>query len=104
MRADTLNRQLEAAARQAMDNPRLIRIEHETQRLLVWQRMAAMREAFVREYEVRMQTREATLLNVLMRFADDRRRRELNTAIGYVIGVIPYDRSLNQWAPPSSAQ
>jgi len=100
IRADTLYRQLESAARKAMENPRLVRIEHATERLLVWQRLFTMRDVLVREYEAHTGARGASLLNVLMSFASDRRRRQLSGAVGYAIGVIPFDRSLNRWTPP----
>lgn len=98
-RPDTLSRQLERLAREAMDQPRMIRIDHEKQRLLIGLPIAERREAFLASYSKLTGAGSPTLLNALLQMCGGMRRDWLNTAVGYKQGVIPFDRKLNRWAP-----
>jgi hypothetical protein len=98
-RRDTIERTLGKLARSAMDNPRLVRIDHQGQRLVVGLPVVDQREAFLLYYRQLSGVRRPTLLNVLLHMAGDVRREWLNTAVGYKEATIPFDRSLNRWPP-----
>lgn len=90
---DTL-RQL---ARRAMNNHRMVTIDHEYQRLLLSVDLATRRQAFIAYYRAQTGAGQATMLNVVLHFAGRVRRQWLNTAVGYAEGLIPFDRRLNSW-------
>jgi hypothetical protein len=99
LRADTLTRQLERLAREALDQPRLLQIDHQNQKLLVGLPIAERREAFLAYVGKLTGAPSPTLLSALLQMADGVRREWLNTAVGYKEGVIPFDRGLNRWTP-----
>jgi hypothetical protein len=96
-RADTMTRQLEEAARLAMDDPRMVRIDHERQYLLIGLPIGEQRQAFIDYCAKQTGAPAPTMLNVLLMMAGGVRREWLNTAVGYPEGVIPFDRTLNAW-------
>jgi hypothetical protein len=101
---DEFDRQVRETARRAMDNPAMVRIDHATTRLEVSMLIAEHREDFLEFYRRQTGSRNATLLAALLYMASDQRREQLNTAIGYEDGLIPFDRSLNIWhrsSPPA---
>ncbi len=100
VRAHGLDETLSQLARQAMDNHRIIAIDHELQRLLLSVDLAAHRQAFIAYYHAQTGAGQATMLSVVLRFAGNVRRQWLNTAVGYAEGLIPFDRRLNSWPPP----
>lgn len=98
-RGASLDRDLAATTAAAMKNPRIVNIVHEEKQLRIWLRMMSNRQAFIKYHERHLRTRGATLLSVLLEFADDKQRAILNTAVGYKFRTIPLDRQLNQWQP-----
>jgi hypothetical protein len=98
-RPDTLHRQLRRVAQDAMDNQAMVRIDHENQRLLVGTVIFLHRDAFIAYYGQQTGARTGSILDALLQLASGARREWLNTAVGYDVGVIPFDRGLNRWTP-----
>lgn len=98
-RPGTLAVDLAQAAADAMNNPRIVKINHEKMELRIWWRMLSDKDAFIAYHKRRMHTRAATMLSVLLEFADPQRRAYLNKAIAYNLRTIPPNRKLNQWTP-----
>jgi hypothetical protein len=96
-RPDTLHRQLRRVAQDAMDNEAMVRIDHENQRLLLGTVIFLHRDAFIGYYAQQTGARTGSILDALLQLASGVRREWLNTAVGYDVGVIPFDRGLNQW-------
>lgn len=88
---DTLEAQLNQITRAALARPQIVRIDHGTQRLLLWRGLFDIRERLIADYERRFHTTDATVLSVLLDLADADRRVVLNTAIGYAVDVLPAD-------------
>jgi len=88
---DTLEAQLNQITRAALTRPPIVRIDHGTQRLLLWRGLFDIRERLIADYERRYHTTDATVLSVLLDLADADRRAILNTAIGYAVDVLPAD-------------
>jgi hypothetical protein len=102
---DLLDAQLNQTTRAALASPRVVSIDYgEDKRLLVWPGLYPLRERLVSEYERRLQTRGATLLNVLLDWSDRPRREVLNTAIGYQVAVMPEDDRLDSLAAPTPSK
>jgi hypothetical protein len=97
-RADTLSRQLDDAARSAMDDPKLVTIDHLGQHLMMALAIHEQRDTFLAYFTNLTGARSPTMLSVLMMMANDVRREWLNTAVGYPEAVIPFDRALNRWS------
>jgi hypothetical protein len=102
-RADTLDRDLRRVAREAMDNPRIVSVDHERERLNVALVIHQRRAEFLDSHRRQTGTKSPTLLSALLHLADGVRREWLNTAVGYSEGVIPFDRSLNRWTAATAA-
>ena len=102
LRPDTLDTQLRQTARQAMEDQRIVSVDHAGRRLnvavVIWQR----RSEFLDYYRRQTGSGSATLLNVLLHMASGVRREWLNTAVGYDEGVIPFVRDLNRWTARSA--
>jgi len=103
-RADTLDETLRAVAREAMDSARMVSIDHEEQSLRVGLTIWRRRQALLDYYRRETGSASATLLNVLLHVAGGERRQWLNTAVGYRVGVIPFDRALNRWTRSPAGQ
>lgn len=99
-----LEETLRVVAQKAMDDPRIVRVDHERQRLLVSITLWTRSEVFKRYYRARTGAKDASMLNVVLHLAGGVRRQWLNTAVGYVEGAIPFDRTLNRWTPPTTPQ
>jgi len=99
-RGPDLPRRLRLAAQQAMADPNIVRRDDVDQRLLVWMTLLTRQAEFIRYYERTKATTGATLINVLLDFADPQTRRLIHSAEDYDLGVIPFDRRLNRWEPP----
>ncbi|MCH7813531.1 MAG: DUF547 domain-containing protein [Planctomycetes bacterium] len=97
-RPGVLEEQLAAAAREAMDNPNLVMVDHERERLNVALVIQQHRQEFLDSERRQTGTNSPTVLGGLLHLAGGMRRQWLNTAAGYELGVIPFDRSLNRWA------
>ena len=102
---DLLDAQLRQNTQAALLSPRVIKIEHgESKRVLVWRGLYEVRDRLVREFEIRLNTRNASFLNVLLDWADRPQRGMLNSAVGYEIALLPPDSTLNAVEPPPAAQ
>ncbi len=99
-RPDTLEEQLREAAQAAMDNARIVQVDHENQRLNVALVIRQRRAEFLDFYRRQTGSGSATLLNVLLHMSSNVRRQWLNTAVGYDEGALPFDRDLNRWRSP----
>lgn len=98
-RAATLPGQLNDAARQAMEDPKIVRIDHDQRVLRVAWDIFNRKADLIASFERRTGTRHAALVNTLLDFASEAGRRRLNSAVGYAVEAIPFDRSLNRWKP-----
>lgn len=96
-----LDEQLRVAAQRAMDNPQIVQVDHEHQELRVATWLGAAHQSFIDDYLRQTGAPSGTLLNALLQFARPVRREWLNTAVGYPVRLIPFDRSLNRWSPQS---
>jgi len=101
-RAESIEQDLRRVAREAMDSSSMVSVDHENERLLmglvIWHRRAQ----FLDLHRRLTGTRSPTLLSALLHMAGGVRREWLNTAVGYRVGVIPFDRSLNRWTATAS--
>ncbi len=102
IRPDTLRRDLREAAAAAMANGRQIRIDHERRELLVSRAIFLHQPEFLEFYARQTGSRTGSLLSALLQLAEGPRRDWLNTAVGYRIGAIPFDRNLNLWTRTSA--
>lgn len=100
--SEMLDAQLDLAVRDALGSAEVVRIDHGWQILYVWRGLFDLRHQLVRDYERRLATRGATLLNVLLDRADRPLREVLNTAIGYEVREMPSDDALNTVAHSQS--
>lgn len=87
--------QLRRDASAAMDNARMVQVDHETQRLLVAVPIWSQREQFLEMYRRETGSRSATMLNCLMHMANPMRREYFARAAGYEVRLLPFDRALN---------
>jgi hypothetical protein len=94
-----LERRLDEAARRAMENEAIIRIDNLNAQLLISLDIFTRQQEFIEYYQRRYRTGNATLLQVLNSFAGPRRRSDLAAARGYPIVALPFDRVLNDWKP-----
>ena len=94
-RSEGLDDQLRLVALHAMNNPKVVNVDHEHQTLNIATWMLANREPFFQHYRRRTGAETVTMLNVVLDFAAPARRDWLNTAAGYRVGIIPFDRRLN---------
>ncbi len=92
---------LQRIAREAIDDPNLVRVDHEHQRLLVGLPIWSHREEFLAMYCRETGSSSATMLNVLMHLASGIRRQYLSRASGYDVRLLPFDRRLNIWQAAS---
>ncbi len=99
-RADTLENQLARAAADALDNPNLLRIDHVSKSILVWQEILDHEQDFVDYWRLRRRVRSAYLYNVILDLSSIHRRRGLQSAVGYQFREIPFERRLNDWSRP----
>ena len=80
-----------------MGNARIVRVDHSDQRLLVGVPVWSQRQAIDDLYRSETASRSNTMLNALMHLAGPMRREYLGRAVGYGVGLLPFDRSLNIW-------
>lgn len=86
---DGLDDQLTRITQSALKQPQIVSIDHARQRLLLWPGLHEMRRRLITQYERKYHTTHGTVLSVLLDLADADRRAELNTAIGYTVGMLP---------------
>jgi hypothetical protein len=101
LRPSTLWQQLQRLAREAMENPRLVKVDHENRRLLVGNAIFHNRKAFLSFPADRTRSGRTapSVLSALLSMAGGARREWLNTAVGYEVRALPFDRSLNRRKP-----
>jgi len=92
---DLVDRQLSAVAAKAMNNPDVVRVDHENKILWIAHEIGRHQTLLIRWFERRTGARGAHLLDALLDVADDTGRRRLNAAVGYPVGVRPADVRLN---------
>jgi hypothetical protein len=96
-RVEALERELTHAVRTGLARASILQVNHENRKLLVWLRILSNQEEFIKFHQRQFRTRGSTLLSALLELSDDRRRSLLNTAVGYQVGTVPFDRRLNRW-------
>jgi hypothetical protein len=98
---DMLDAQLDSTVRRAMASPRVVRVDHgEEKVLLLWRGLYKLKDDLVRDYERRVQTSGASILNVLLEWSDRDRREALNSAVGYKVALMPSGGGVNSAEPP----
>jgi hypothetical protein len=95
---DTLDSQLDQAAAGALDNPHLCKIDHTNRIVLVWHEVLNHKDAFLADWRSRHRTTTGFLFNALLDLASGDRRRQLQGAIGYQLGEMPFNRKLNEYS------
>lgn len=96
-----LDGQLDHVTRMALYSPGVIRIDHGGfKQLVLWSGLYELRERLIRDYETRMGTSNATILNALGQWSNRKRRITLNSAVGYDVVPMPNDATINQVEPP----
>jgi len=103
IRPSAFEKQLADAAAAALDDPHVLRIDHSSQSVLIWQLILRHEADFVKYWQVQRRVPTAYLYNVLLELASPQQRRSLQSAVGYAFREMPFDRSLNQWTQPGSA-
>lgn len=92
--AKKLDKQLEKAIGDAIDNPKLVHIDHENWALKLGKSIWIRKEQYVENYDKTFET-QGSMLNALLSHANSSQRRKLETAIGYNLRMIPFDYDLN---------
>ena len=101
-RADTLENQLARAAAEALDDPNILRIDHLTKSILVWQEILNHEGDFLAYWRLRRRVTNIYLPNVIRDMASPQRQRALQSAVGYRFREIPFERRLNIWNRPGA--
>ena len=97
---DLLDGQLHEAVRAAIASDSVVAVSHGERKLMLWKELYSLQRKLIEEYETRVGTKGATMLDVLLSWADEDRRFTLNSAIGYDTAVMPDDGQLNNLTPP----
>ncbi len=93
----SLEHQLADVAEAAMNDPKMVWIDHDKQTLNLALVLRDHQEQFIAHRAGQIGTDGATMLSALLNLADGPRRAWLNRAVGYAISAIPFDRRLNAW-------
>ncbi|MFH1416951.1 MAG: DUF547 domain-containing protein [Planctomycetota bacterium] len=97
---EMLDAQLDEVVRAAFRSLDVVRIDHgERKRLLLWRGLYDLRDRLVGDFEQRMQTRDATILGVLLAWSDRPRRELLNSAVGYEVALMSSSDEVNALEP-----
>lgn len=94
-RPSALERQLDEAVVRSMENPHLLHIDHGRQAILVWQQVLRRQADFIEYWRKRHRGSTIYIYNVLCALAGPARQRALESAVGYDIREISFDRRLN---------
>lgn len=97
---DLLDGQLNDVVREALASDHVVAVSHSERKLLLWDELYSIRGRLVADYERRHKADGASMLNVLLEWADENRRFTLNSAVGYDVAVLPDDHQLNYLIPP----
>jgi len=93
--ADRLPRQLIRLSQEAVADPQMVMVDHETQRLKVGMAIWSNKQAFIDTYKRETGSESGTVLNCLMHLATPARREYLNRATGFSVHLLPFERTLN---------
>lgn len=94
-RPGALSRQLDEAAARALDNPFVMRIDHGDRAILLWQKIIRRKDLFLEYWRRVRRSSRGYMFNVLVELASPEQRNRLQSAVGYQIREIPFDRRLN---------
>ena len=97
IRPETLDRQLAEAAGSALDLPEILRIDHSTRTIQVWQVILRRQNEFLEYWKSERRVRTAFMFNVLLELTSPTKRRALQSAVGYTFRQTAFDRALNRW-------
>lgn len=103
LRPESLESQLTQAAMDSLDNPDICAVDHVGRSILVWQTVLRRESEFVAYWQVRRRVKTAYLYNVLMDMASPSRQQTFQSAVGYQIRAMPFNRKLNKWPPDASS-
>ena len=92
----SVNEAMVNAAAQAIDNPQMVKIDHETLTIQLSEFFEWYQRELVSWVSNNGGPSDPKPFEVLIRLSDDRGRRRLNAAIGYRITVAPYDWTINR--------
>ncbi len=103
--ADLLDAQLDRAMHEAVSSPRVVRLDHgEVKQILFWPGLWRLRHTLIADYERRMATTNARMLNVVLSWTDSSfERMTLNSAVGYAEGPMLDDRRI-AWTDVNMAE
>ncbi len=93
-----LEEALRRVAERAMDNHAIVYVDHETQTLGLSSILTSKTEVYIDYCNRKTGADRSSMLDVVLLFANDVRRQWLNTAVGYPVKPLPFDRRLNAWA------
>jgi hypothetical protein len=102
LRAGTLDRQLSDAAAAALDDPAILQIDRSSHSILVWQGIFNRQELFLEYWRSRRRVSAGFFYNVLLDLASMSQRQALQSAVGYPLRQMPFDRTLNDLAAPAT--
>ncbi len=97
---EKIDQQLADGVRRAMKDPQLVQFDHTHWALRLGKPIYRNRENFIKNYEKKYLTANATILNALGEYANPIGRSRLNSALGYHVREIPFDWSLNIYDEP----
>jgi len=97
---EKIDTQLTDLVREALNDPAIVKIDHENLTLLLGKPVYDARDQYLKHYRKTYRTDSGTIINALGFYGDARQRRTLNRAIGYQIRLMPFDWSLNEWSRP----
>jgi hypothetical protein len=99
--ANRLGDQLSRLMQRALDNPCLVRVDHERLTLFLGEPIYRNQARYIEIYEKKFGITRATIINALGLYADASQRRRLNTAIGYRVAQTSFDWSINEREEPA---
>jgi hypothetical protein len=99
-RPEKVDQQLTEGVGRAMKDPKLVQFDHMHWTLGLGSPIYRNRVNFIKNYEKKFQTENATILSSLGVYADPTGRSRLNSALGYHVREIPFDWSLNVFDEP----
>ncbi len=100
---DLLDSQLDEAVRLALASDMVVRPHFGVvKRLLLCRQLFDARQQLVADYERRVATSGASVLNAVGDWCDRFRRESLNAAVGYPVSIMPADDRINKIDYPAS--
>lgn len=93
--ADQLPRQMIRLSQEAVADPQMVLVDHETQQLKVGMAIWSNKPAYIDTYKRETGSESGTVLNSLLHLATPARREYLSRATGFSVHLLPFDRTLN---------